>query len=1034
MRVVDFVKSSINIVDLMSATGGADLHEHGGKYTGWHMAHESTGKNSLHVDPKSDRWHCFNCGAGGDQITWVGHRLYGSLYSDRDRPMFFHALREVAKLAGVDLPERNDPSTAERRGIEQIYRIAAGYYHSHLPAEQRDYLHGRGLTDETIDTLSIGFAPTGGAALFSHLKGEYKIDAEELLSTGLFTHHKDRVQDVFQGRIVIPYWRSGRVVYFIGRETDHSPQWERERKMKYKKLLVHGENHPYISPLVTNEYFYGEDTARRADSLLVTEGIMDAIAVHQAGFACVSPVTVRFRKADGEKIAALAKTAKRVFIVNDNEVNASGERGALATATQLWHHGIQAHMATLPRPEGTDKIDLADYLLSYAADALQSVLRQSKTVLDIAIDALSKSEGVDQEDAFQNCVELLATVDKALLFNRYAGQIIKASGIGKRDLLAAVKAARQEEDTEPTDQGDPYRDINGRTSARDKDGYKPLANFTARIVADVMEDDGEEVERHVAIRGCLDTGELLPEVVIKANEFESMGWVVGQWGGRAAIEPGRGTKDLLRHAIQVLSAEELENRHAYTHTGWRVIDGQRVFLHAGGAVGMDGIEVQLPDNLKYYQLPTDGKIDPATAMRESIKLLDIAPGHVSYPLYAITFLPPLGEFVTPAFVPWAEGQSGSLKSSMLAVYLNHYGAGFNEYALPADWLGTANSLEKLSFHAKDVLFVIDDFRPAMSQSENRKMQDAAARIIRAAGNKQGRSRLDSGSAFRRTYAPRGVVASTAERGAAGVSVKSRLLNIDIEPLDVNREKLSAAQAQRHVYAYAMVGFIEWLAKRWETLAKTLPGKAADVRMLYSNIEGHKRVPNAVATTYAAFDVAMDYAVDIGAIDRATADHHRNHCFAALQQIAETQSADVASQDPALLFIQTLVNMLYQKRAFIVGKGTNKALGGEIGQKLGWWDGIRIYLLPAAYNEVYQFCNRQGEVFPLDPTTLWKELRRKGYLAETNDNRIQVGRRDEAGKMKKAYALSWQRLREVAEELSLSEEDIQSVNVDTRNDE
>lgn len=1032
MGLIDQVKESVGIIDLMRVTGGAEINEHGNRHIGWHTAHESTSKSSLHVDPKSDRWHCFGCGEGGDQITWMGHHLYNSQYSDRNKGMFLHALREVGRIAGVDIPDNDDQTTAERRSIEEIYSQSVDYFHTQLTDEQRGYLHGRGFNDETINDQKIGYAPAGGTNLFDHLQSEYGLSTDDLLATGLFTQHDGRVYDLFQGRIVFPYWRYGRVVYFIARETDHSPQWERERRMKYKKLLVHGENHPYVSPTVTNQYFYGEDTVRGAADLLATEGIPDAIAAHQAGFACISPGTVQFRRGDVGKIATLAKSAKRVFIVNDNEQSGAGDKGAMVTAEQLWSYGVQAYVVTLPRPEDTDKIDLADYLLNHDADALNDVLKHSKTIIDIGIDELRQAEGINQVDALQVCIDLLAMVENTLMFNRYASQITRAADIGKRDLLAAVKRARQSEEEDTGEIDEPYKRINGRICARGKDGYTPLANFTAKIVADVMQDDGEDIERQVAICGCLNTGEVLPEVIIKANEFESMGWVVGQWGGRAAIEPGRGTKDLLRHAIQVLSAEEIETRHTYTHTGWRFIDGRWVFLHAGGAVGMDGIEVQLPDNLKHYRLPDDNKVDLIRATKESIKLLDIAPGHVIYPMWATAWLPVLGEFITAAFVEWVEGQSGSLKSSAEAVMLNHYGAGFNEYALPADWLGTANSLEKLSFHAKDVLFVVDDFRPAMSQSENRKMQDAAARIIRAAGNRQGRSRLDSGSSFRRTYAPRGVVVSTAERGTAGVSVKSRLLNVDIEPLDIDKGKLADAQAQRHIYSYAMVGFIEWVAGHWDELADTLPGKVADIRATYA-MEGHKRIPNAIATVYAALDTVMAYATEIGAIDKTTADKHRDGCYEALQQIAESQSEDVESQDPALLFVRTLVNMLYQGKAFVVGKGTRIALGHERGDKLGWWDGEKIYLLPAAYNKVYKFCTDQGETFPLDQATLWKELRRKAYLAETSNNRIQVGRRDEGGNMKRAYALSWERMKEVADSLSLSEGDIQRLRLDDSDD-
>lgn len=558
--------------------------------------------------------------------------------------------------------------------------------------------------------------------------------------------------------------------------------------------------------------------------------------------------------------------------------------------------------------------------------------------------------------------------------------------------------------------------------------YRPLCNFTAIITADVEMDDGETTERCVSIIGNLDTGQPLPEITIRASEFESMSWPVSNWGGRVSIEPGRGVKDKLRHAIQSLSMDSMKYRQIYTHTGWRLIDGKRTFLHGGGAIGVEGIQVELPPNLENYVLPPDNDIDAATAMRESLKLLDVGPSRVSYPIWAAIYLGPLSEFITPAFVLWVEGQSGSLKSSFTAVMLNHFGAGFHEYALSADWLGTANSLEKLAFHTKDAPFLIDDFRPAASRIENKQMQDAAGRIIRAAGNRQGRSRLDSGSNFKRTYAPRGVVISTAERGALGLSVNSRLLTVDIEPGDIDTEKLTYSQQQRHIYGYAMVGFIRYLAANWEQTATKLNQSVTDARVSYGNSGQHKRLPNAIAVLFTAFEMAIHYALHIGAIEQDDADRRVSDCYIALQEIADAQSAIVESQDPALRFVTVIVTLLAQRMALIAGKEGVPDIGGELGERLGWWDGESVFLLPAAaYNRVCRHVGQEGESFPLDATTLAKELERKGYLAGRDKNQIQVGRRDVNGKLKRVYILDHERLMSVAESMGLSESDLYVLN-------
>ena len=126
---------------------------------------------------------------------------------------------------------------------------------------------------------------------------------------------------MFAGRIIFPYWKNGKVVYLIGRETEETPEAEREKGMKYKKLLVHKEGREYVSSSVQNSYFYGEDSLRGSYYCVITEGVADCIAMLQAGISCISPVTVQFRERDHPKLISLTKGLSKVFICNDNETN-----------------------------------------------------------------------------------------------------------------------------------------------------------------------------------------------------------------------------------------------------------------------------------------------------------------------------------------------------------------------------------------------------------------------------------------------------------------------------------------------------------------------------------------------------------------------------------------------------------------------------------------------------------------------------------------------------------------------------------------
>ena len=132
----------------------------------------------------------------------------------------------------------------------------------------------------------------------------------------------------------------------------------------------------------------------------------------------------------------------------------------------------------------------------------------------------------------------------------------------------------------------------------------PLTNFSARIVADVAEDDGAEVRRYFGIEARL--GERAVRFDVPAAKFASMNWPTEHLGALALVYPGFGTKDHARAAIQLLS-EDVDERRIYTHTGWREVDGVWVYLHGGGAIGPEGvledIEVRLNGELSHYRLP-----------------------------------------------------------------------------------------------------------------------------------------------------------------------------------------------------------------------------------------------------------------------------------------------------------------------------------------------------------------------------------------------------------------------------------------------
>lgn len=619
---------------------------------------------------------------------------------------------------------------------------------------------------------------------------------------------------------------------------------------------------------------------------------------------------------------------------------------------------------------------------------------------------------------------------------------LRGAGVTKRfiegDLADVIDEAREDAapSRAPSDgvNWDPYQVVEGQICARTRVGsgddvtfdYLPLCNFNAAITADIEMDDGEEVTRHVALAGQLASGRHLPEIVIPAKDFDGLGWVADRWGARPILETGRSTRDRLRHAISTLSAETTVDRRIFTHTGWRVIEGERVFLHGTGGLGADGISVEMPGRLKEYVFPTDSAIDARSAMIECLKLLDIAPLSVTGPIWASMFLAPLTEIIDAPFVLWIEGPSGSKKSTVASLMLNMYGPTFHEKHMPADWISTANSLEMLAFHAKDVPLVIDDFRPSESRQDAKEQNDKAARIMRAVGNRQGRGRMTKTQGAARTYIPRGVVIATAELGAAGKSVRARQLTVTVKKGAVNLGLLTIAQTKRHVYGYAMSEFIRWAGVNWAVLGDSLRSAMLERRESGSKTQ-HSRLPDAINSLYCAFDTAMTWAVSIGALSYAEAEAYCTQFDEALCEMAQEQQSNIDAEDPANKFVSALIAMLHGREVLITSKMRPSLGGGE--RRIGWWNGTEISLIPdAAFAAVVPYLSRSGVHFPATKNDLGRDLMDAGWLTATERETLQVKRADPAekgpGKDKlRVYAMNATKLFDLAATMGLAVEDL-----------
>lgn len=374
------------------------LKPEGLRFSGTHHHADSTGGRCLMVYPDTQSYYCFHGGHGGSVFDYEMHRNGAD---------FAHTLFALCEHYQMDRPAWNkeqrqhfQEEQAERAMVGEVIMEAFRYYHDGMTDAQRHYYRQRGLSEKTINEHLLGYAPQEGNALVAHLRKKYP-DNGLLLKTGLFFHQRDgTVRDRYLRRYVIPYWSQGRIVFSIGRSVD--PQ--RKTHQKYVKHLVHSENYPYVSPIAVAHLLWGEDGLKRGKSILVAEGIFDALLAKQElgeEYVVISPVTVRPSNAQIQRLAHLLRDGgtRAVIFLNDNERHQAGEKGALDTAQKLRHlletpetadgrdrknpktdRVPPLKIATLPRPPERDKIDLADYLSQGKVEQVRYWIQAARTL------------------------------------------------------------------------------------------------------------------------------------------------------------------------------------------------------------------------------------------------------------------------------------------------------------------------------------------------------------------------------------------------------------------------------------------------------------------------------------------------------------------------------------------------------------------------------------------------------------------------------------------------------------------------------
>ena len=441
--IIEEVRQKNDIVDVVSQY--VRLTRRGSTYFGLCPFHNEK-TPSFSVTPGKQMYYCFGCGAGGNVYNFI---------MEYENYTFGEALKHLADRAGVELPKieysREVREKAEQRAeLLEINKQAAQYYYYQLRTEGGkigyQYLSGRGLSEETMRKFGLGYSDKFGGGLYKFLKSKGYSD-ERLRESGLFNvDERHGMYDKFWNRVIFPIMDvNNRVIGFGGRVMG-------DGKPKYL-------NSPETKIFDESRNLYGLNIARttRKKYLILCEGYMDVISMHQAGFT--NAVASLGTALTSGHASLLKRYTQEVLLLYDSDE--AGIRAALRGIPILRDAGVNSRVVNLKPYKDPD-----EFIKNMGAEAFEERLGQASDSfmfrVSIAESEFPMDEPQGQNRFFERCAELLLELKDELERNLYIEAIVKKYrgqyGVSVEDLrkrvnTLALKGTPAENRTQPKTSG-----------------------------------------------------------------------------------------------------------------------------------------------------------------------------------------------------------------------------------------------------------------------------------------------------------------------------------------------------------------------------------------------------------------------------------------------------------------------------------------------------------------------------------------------------------------------------------------------------
>lgn len=382
---------------------------------------------SFTVYPENGSFYCFGCGVGGDVFTFTG------LIENLD---YMESIKLLAERSGISLPQDGYDDSMQRlkKKIYDINRDTARFFHSFLMSPggkwALDYLTGRGLTVKTIKHFGLGAAPDSWDALIHHLKEKGYTESDMLAANVIGKSNRGGFYDRFRKRVMFPIINiRGNIVAFSGR----AMPGEDKQGGKY----VNTSDTPVYKK---SENLFGINFAKSvcSERVILVEGNMDVISLHQAGFEnTVAPLGTAFTT---EQANLLSRYTKEIVLMLD--ADAAGQKAVRRASGLLENTGLSVRVVVIP-----DGKDPDEYIKKNGKERFAALLEGAVSDMEYKLLTAAKDIDLNSEDGrlkyLAAAAEIIAATDDIMTRDIYIGRLSEKYGVSRTALTTRVNELRK---------------------------------------------------------------------------------------------------------------------------------------------------------------------------------------------------------------------------------------------------------------------------------------------------------------------------------------------------------------------------------------------------------------------------------------------------------------------------------------------------------------------------------------------------------------------------------------------------------------